>query len=66
MEQLRQTIARPILSVWDRQFDDVGTMRRLSARDGDAFVVRTKQLHACFAVESAVKSVTFLPSIVSS
>ena len=56
MEQLRQAIARPILSVWDRQFDDVGTMRRLSARDGDALVVRTKQLHACFAVESAVES----------
>src|SRR5712672_2259934 len=57
MEQLRQLIvARPILSVWDRQFDDVGTMRRLSGRDGDAFVVRTKQLPACFAVESAVES----------
>jgi hypothetical protein len=57
MEQLRQMIARrPILSVWDRQFDDVGTMRRLSARDADAFVVRAKQLHACFAVESAVES----------
>jgi hypothetical protein len=56
MEQLRQAIARPILSVWDRQFDDVGTMRRLSARDGDASVVRAKQLHACFAVESAVES----------
>jgi hypothetical protein len=57
MEQLREIIvARSILSVWDRQFDDVGTMRRLSARDGDAFVVRAKQLHACFAVESTVES----------
>src|SRR5215213_2541159 len=42
MEQLRQVIARPILSVWDRQFDDVRTLGRLSSRDGDAFVVRLK------------------------
>ena len=60
MGQLRGQVMvappRPILSVWDRQFDDVGTMRRLSARDADAFVVRAKQLHACFAVESTVES----------
>jgi len=56
MEQLRGLIARPILSVWDRQFDDVGTMRHLAARGGDAFVARTKQAHACFAVESAVET----------
>src|SRR4051812_37445837 len=36
MAQLRQLIAGPILSVWDRQFGDVVTMRRFSARDGDA------------------------------
>ena len=58
MGQLRALIAdRPILSVWDRQFDDVGTMRHLSARPGDAFVVRVKQAHARFAVESSVESV---------
>jgi hypothetical protein len=57
MAQLRELIAdRPILSVWDRQFDDVGTMRHLSARPGDAFVVRVKQAHARFAVESSVES----------
>jgi hypothetical protein len=58
MDQLRDHVcpARPILSVWDRQFDDVGTMRHLSARAGDAFVVRVKQAHARFAVESVVDS----------
>jgi len=56
MQQLRQVIAGPMLSVWDRQFDDVATMRHLSERAGDAFVVRTKQLHAAFTVESAVES----------
>jgi hypothetical protein len=57
MQQLRQSIDRPLLSVWDRQFDDVGTMRHLSERVGDAFVVRAKQSHACFAVESAAEAV---------
>jgi hypothetical protein len=57
MEQLRALIAdRPILSVWDRQFDDTGTMGHLCGRRGDAFVVRMKQMHACFAVESMVES----------
>jgi hypothetical protein len=56
MRQLRQVIAGAMLSVWDRQFDDVATMRHMSERDGDAFVVRTKQLHATFTVESAVES----------
>src|SRR5258706_6938740 len=56
MDQLRQTIRGPILSVWDRQFDDAGTMGHLAARDGDAFVARAKQLHACFAAESSVES----------
>ena len=55
MRQLRQVIAGPVLSLWDRQFDDVATMRHLSERDGDAFVVRAKQSHATFAVESAVE-----------
>jgi hypothetical protein len=58
MGQLRDLIVdRAILGVWDRQFDDVGTMRHLSARPGDAFVVRVKQAHARFAVESTVESV---------
>jgi len=55
MQQLRQTVAGPILSVWDRQFDDVRTMRHFAGREGDAFVARAKQLHATFAVESAVQ-----------
>jgi hypothetical protein len=53
MEQLRQILSRPILSIWDRQFDDVRTMRHLSARSGDHFVARTKQKHT-FSVESSV------------
>ena len=57
MEQLRQTVARPILSVWDRQFDDVRTLGRLSSRGGDAFVVRLKQQNHTFALESSVQGV---------
>jgi DDE family transposase len=56
MEQLRQSIARPVLSVWDRQFDDVRTLGHLSARPGDAFVVRLKQENHTFSVESAVRA----------
>ena len=56
MTQLHQIVAGPMLSVWDRQFDDVATMRRFCQRDGDAFVVRTKQQDAIFSVESAVES----------
>jgi hypothetical protein len=56
MDQLREAIAQPILSVWDRQFDDVRTLRHLSSRDGDAFVVRLKQKNHTFAVESAVET----------
>lgn len=56
MDQLRGMIQRPMLSVWDRQFDDVGTLRRLSERQGDAFVVRMKQMQAYFQVESAVET----------
>src|SRR5688572_9178014 len=57
MEQLRQTIAGPILSVWDRQFDDVRTLGRLSSRGGDAFLVRLKQRNHTYAVESGVQGV---------
>ncbi len=56
MGQLRQAITRPILSVWDRQFDDVRTLRHLSSRGGDAFIVRLKQQNHTFAVESAVET----------
>src|SRR5439155_6258793 len=54
MEQLRGLTERPILSVWDRQFDDPRTMRRLCGREGDAFVVRLKQTQMPFAAESSV------------
>jgi DDE family transposase len=55
MEQLRERVypTRPILSVWDRQFDDPRTLRRLCEREGDAFVVRLKQKHMRFEPESA-------------
>jgi hypothetical protein len=55
MDQLRCIIARPILSIWDRQFDDLRTLGRLSARPGDAYLVRMKQSHT-FVVESAIES----------
>jgi hypothetical protein len=55
MEQLREVFPRrPIVSVWDRQFDDVRTMRHLCARAGDAFVVRLKQNEHVFVAESSV------------
>jgi hypothetical protein len=48
---------RPILSIWDRQFDDARTLRRLSAREGDAFLVRMRQQAKMpFAAESAVET----------
>ena len=56
MTQLHQVVAGPMLSVWDRQFDDVATMRRFCQREGDAFVARAKQQDAIFTVESAVES----------
>ena len=52
---LRESLAGPMLSVWDRQFDDVATMRHFAQRGGDAFVVRAKQQDAVFTVESAVE-----------
>ena len=57
MEQVRAVIARPILSVWDRQFDDGRTFGRLTSRDGDAFVVRIREGSAAFTPESSVESV---------
>ena len=58
MGQLRGSVypTRPILTVWDRQFDDPRTLRRLSERGGDAFVVRLKQRHMRFEAESCVHS----------
>jgi hypothetical protein len=57
MEQVRQMIQRPVLSIWDRQFDDVRTLGRLSMRQGDAFVVRMKNSHTTWVLESSVQSV---------
>lgn len=56
LRQLQELIERPILSIWDRQFDGLRTLEHLSAREGDAFVVRMAQLHTPFAVESVVES----------
>jgi hypothetical protein len=47
---------RRMLSVWDRQFDDVRTLKLLASRPGDAFLVRMKQTKVPFTVESAVRS----------
>jgi len=57
MQQLRQLIpTRPILSVWDRQFDDLPTLRHLSSPDADAFLVRLKQQDYRFEIESSVST----------
>jgi hypothetical protein len=44
MSQLRELSEGgvPLLTVWDRQFDGVSTLRLLSARAGDAYVVRLR------------------------
>jgi hypothetical protein len=55
MSQLREIVAGPILSIWDRQFDDSRTLCRLSERPGDAFIVRMKKNHR-FAAESSVET----------
>ena len=55
--QVREVIPRPVLSVWDRQFDDAATFRRLTERPGDSFVVRARKGDAIFTVESSVESV---------
>jgi Transposase DDE domain len=56
MPQLRQIIERPILSVWDRQFGDLRTFGHLTARAGDAFVVRASRSQAVFTAETVVKT----------
>lgn len=43
VRQLREQIATPILSVWDRQFTDSKSMRLLQEREGDAFVIRVRR-----------------------
>lgn len=54
MPQLREWVAGPLLSVWDRQFDDLRTLGILSEREGDAFVVRMKQKNMSMSAESTV------------
>jgi len=41
--QLHAVVDGPMLSVWDRQFSDTATMRRLASRGGDRFVVRVRK-----------------------
>jgi len=55
MEQLHGVIPGPLLSVWDRQFDDVRTLGRLAGRTGDAYVVRMTLRHL-FVAESSVQT----------
>jgi len=56
MEQLQGMMRKPILSIWDRQFDDVKTLKKLSSRQGDAFLVRMKQNYT-FIPESSRETV---------
>jgi hypothetical protein len=56
MAQLRTQIAQPILSLWDRQFGDTGTLRKLTARAGDAYLVRLRR-GLNFCVESQRESI---------
>jgi hypothetical protein len=55
MEQVRGAMQKPILSIWDRQFDDVKTLKKLSSGPGDAFLVRMKQNYT-FIPESCVET----------
>lgn len=55
MDQLRQVVCGPMLSVWDRQFDDVRTLGHLCHRPGDAYVVRMNPKYT-FAAESVVET----------
>jgi hypothetical protein len=57
MEQVRQAIAAPVLSLWDRQFDDFTTFTHLRQRQGDAFLARVRKGGLNFTVESRVESV---------
>jgi hypothetical protein len=54
MEQVRQVTARPVLSIWDRQFGGTDTLRLLAAREGDGFLVRlSNDPRLTFVAESA-------------
>lgn len=56
MPQLHELFSGlPILSILDRQFDDLRTMEHLSQRPQDAFLARMKQKNMSFLVESTVK-----------
>ena len=58
MPQLHALFAdRPILSIWDRQFDDLRTFGRLSARPQDAWIVRVAQKQVPFVAQESVKTV---------
>jgi len=57
MPQLYDLVGeRPILSVWDRQFDHLTTLALLAARPQDAFVVRMSRSQTPFVVESSVET----------
>jgi Transposase DDE domain len=57
MPQLYEVVGqRPILSVWDRQFDHLSTLAHLSQRQQDRFVVRLSRCQTPFVVESSVKT----------
>lgn len=56
MEQLREVVPGPLLSAWDRQFDDVKTLTQLCSRPGDAYVVRMNPKYH-FETESVVEKI---------
>jgi hypothetical protein len=53
MQQLRDSLDGPILSVWDRQFGDAGTLNLLAERS-DAYLVRLRK-GLTFQAESTVE-----------
>jgi hypothetical protein len=55
--QVRALIAAPVLSLWDRQFDDFATYTHLQGRAGDSFVTRVRKGGLNFTAESRVESV---------
>lgn len=55
LEQLREVIDQPMLSIWDRQFGDTGTLEVLCRRAGDAYIVRLRK-KLSFAAESREES----------
>ncbi len=56
VEQLRSVVPESMLTVWDRQFGDVATMRLLMERDDDSFVVRVRK-NLAFKGETKFKTV---------